>query len=173
MDHDSMRFRRLSLALLLIASLGTGCVSRNVETIADEEAASMPAPPAPLSPDERAAAAVAAPGFTGAARAADEVTTVPAGILYIIVRVAGREGGPPLAVKRLPGELPAEFTITSDDSMIPGTPLVDAMDVTVRLDQDGDAWSNQAGDLVGSVGGVAIGDAIDVVLTYADATSDQ
>ena len=168
-----MRSRSPLLVLSLVTGLAAGCVSRNVETISDDEASAMPAPAAPLSPDERAAATAAAPGFTGVARAADGVTSVPAGVLYVIVRVAGREGGPPLAVKRLPGELPAEFTVTSDDSMIPGTPLVDAMDVIVRLDQDGDAWSNQEGDLVGQVGPIGIGDTIDVVLDYTAEPSDQ
>ena len=130
----------------------------------------MASPPAPQTSAPDAAAVVAEPGFTVIARASADVAAIPDGILYVIVRVAGREGGPPLAVKRLPADLPVEFTVTAADAMVPGTPLVDAMDVTVRLDQDGDALSRQAGDLTGTVGSVAIGDTIEIVLTSTDPT---
>lgn len=160
--------------MLLVTAMTIGCVSRNVENINAEEAAAMPSPPAPLTSEDRTIAAVVAePGFNVSVRVGADVAVVPEGILYVIVRVAGREGGPPLAVKRLPADLPAKFTVTSADSMIPGTPLVDAMEVTVRLDQDGDAWSHQAGDLTGTVGPVAVGDTIEIILTPADPTSVQ
>lgn len=169
-----MRTLRPFIMLALVTTMTMSCVSRNVENINAEEAAAMPAPPAPLTPEERTTAAVVAePGFNVSVSVGADVATVPEGILYVIVRVAGRKGGPPLAVKRLPGDLPAEFTVTAADSMVPGTPLVDAMDVTVRLDQDGDAWSNQAGDLTGTVGSVAVGDTIEIILTPADLTSAQ
>jgi len=161
------------MTLALVAAMTAGCVSRNVETISAEDAAAMALPPAPLASEDRAAAVVVEPGFTVIARAGADVATIPEGILYVIVRVAGREGGPPLAVKRLPGDLQAEVTVTAADSMIPGTPLVEAMDVTVHLDQDGDAWSNQAGDLAGTAGPVAVGDTIEIVLTPTDLTPVQ
>lgn len=167
-----MRTSRL-VALIAILLVGVACVSRNVEDISAEEAAGMAVPPAPLSPEERAAAVVAEPGVTGTISVADGVANVPDGVLFVIVRVAGREGGPPLAVKRLSAELPAEFTITSADSMIPGTPLVDAMDVSVRLDQDGDAWSEQPGDLAGSVGPVSVGDTVAIVLEPAAPSTSE
>jgi protein-disulfide isomerase len=160
-----LRSIRSLLILAAAALLAAGCVSRNVESIDSDEAATLPSPPAPLTAEERAAEAPAGPGFTGVVRLAEDIVSAPEGVLYIIVRVAGREGGPPLAVKRLPVDLPAEFSVTSADSMIPGTPLVDAMDVTVRVDQDGDAWTDEEGDLEGTVGAVALGDAIEVVLT--------
>lgn len=159
-----MRARPLSVLLILIVALGSACVSRNVESIDREEAAGMEAPPEPLSAEERANRVIADPGFTGSIRLADDVAAAPEGVLYVIVRVAGRAGGPPLAVKRLPVELPVDFVVTSADSMIPGTPLVDGMDVTVRVDQDGDAFTVQPGDLQGMVGPVSIGDEIEVVL---------
>jgi len=162
-----VRSQRLLLTAALTTALLSGCVSRNVESIGSEEAAGLPAPPEPLSAEERAAAIPADPGFTGTVRLGDDVAAAPEGVLYIIVRVAGRDGGPPLAVKRLPVALPTEFEVTSADSMIPGTPLVDAMDVTIRVDQDGDAWTNEEGDLEGAVTGVGIGDVIEVVLAPA------
>jgi len=133
----------------------------------------MASPPAPLASEEGVAAVVDEPGFNVSVKVGADVSTIPEGILYVIVRVAGRAGGPPLAVKRLPADLPVEFTVTAADSMVPGTPLVDAMDVTVRLDQDGDAWSNQAGDLSGTIGPVAVGDTIEIVLTPTDLTPAQ
>jgi hypothetical protein len=159
-----LRARPLSVFVILIAALGTACVSRNVENIDREEAASMATPPEPLTAEERANRVISDPGFTGSVRLGDDVTSAPDGVLYVIVRVAGRAGGPPLAVKRLPVELPTDFVVTSADSMIPGTPLVDGMDVTVRVDQDGDAFTVQPGDLQGTVGPVSVGDEIEVVL---------
>ena len=159
-----MRALRLPILLILVAALGAGCISRNVESIDRDEAASMETPPEPLTAEERANRVIADPGFTGSVRLGDDVTEAPPGVLYVIVRVAGRAGGPPLAVKRLPVELPADFTVTSAASMIPGTPLVDGMDVIVRVDQDGDAFTVQPGDLQGTVGPVSIGDEIEVVL---------
>ncbi|NKB86893.1 MAG: hypothetical protein GKS06_01555 [Acidobacteria bacterium] len=159
-----MRSRRLYFFAIILLVTAVSCVSRNVERIDDEEAAQMEAPPEPLSAEERANRVVADPGFTGSVRLGDEIASAPDGVLYVIVRVAGRAGGPPLAVKRLPVELPTDFVVTSADSMIPGTPLVDGMDVTIRVDQDGDAFTVQPGDLQGSVGPVAIGDTIEIVL---------
>lgn len=168
-----MRSLRSFLTLAVAVAMTAGCVSRNVETISAEEAAAMESPPAPLTSQDRAAAVVAEPGFTIIASVSEDVSTVPDGVLYVIVRVAGREGGPPLAVKRLPPDLPVEFSVTAADAMVPGTPLVDAMDVTVRLDQDGDAWSNQDGDLAATVGPVAVGDTIEMVLTPTDTAPAQ
>ena len=168
-----MRTLRPLMTIAFAAAVVVGCVSRNVETISAEAAAAMAPPPAPLTSEDRAAAVIAEPGFTVIARVDPDVQTIPDGVLYVIVRVAGRVGGPPLAVKRLPADLPAEVRVTAADSMIPGTPLVAAMDVTVRLDQDGDAWSNQAGDLAGTAGPVAVGDTVEIILTLTDLTPAQ
>jgi len=156
------------MMLAIATAMMTSCVSRNVETISEEDAAAMASPSAPVASAAATAEVVAEPGFNVVVSVGAEVSTIPNGILYVIVRVAGRAGGPPLAVKRLPAEFPAEFRVTAADSMVPGTPLVPAMDLTVRLDQDGDAMSKQEGDLMGTVGPVAIGDTIEVVLVPID-----
>jgi len=161
------------MTLTLTVAMMASCVSRNVETISAEEAAAMPLPSTPSTSEGSTAAVVAEPGFTVIASVSADVSTIPDGILYVIVRVAGRAGGPPMALKRMPGDLPVEFTVTAADSMVPGTPLVDAMDVTVRLDQDGDAWSNQEGDLTATVGSVAVGDTVEIVLALADPTPER
>jgi len=168
-----MRTLRPVIMLALVTLMTASCVSRNVETISAEDAGAMASPPAPTTSEGSSAPVVAEPGFNVSVSVGEDVATVPEGILYVIVRVAGRAGGPPLAVKRMPADLPVEFTVTAADSMVPGTPLVPAMDVTVRLDQDGDAWSNQEGDLSGTVGPVAVGDSVEVVLTTTDAAPAQ
>lgn len=160
------------MLLVIAATMIGGCFSRNVESLSEEDDAAPAASSAPAparAPEQQAAPAADEPSIAVTVTVGDDVETVPQGVLYVIVRVAGRAGGPPLAVKRLPADLPAEFTVTSADAMIAGTPLVPSMDVTVRLDQDGDALSTQAGDLSGAVGSVGIGDAIQVVLSPAEA----
>lgn len=154
-------------ALFLVAALAGGCVSRNVEPISDEEAATMPPPPAPQAQSRAGpAASTAATRVSGvveldaelADRAPENAT------LYLILRVAGREGGAPLAVQQVPNPgLPFAFEITDRDAMIPGTPLVGEMSLTARLDQDGDAFTTSAGDLRGQTSPVVAGDSNVVV----------
>jgi len=73
--------------------------------------------------------------------------TVPEGaILFVIVREAGLESGPPSAVKRLPAtNFPITVTITEKDSMagegLPGLVRIDA-----RVDRDGDPLSKDPQD---------------------------
>lgn len=162
----------LALVAACVIVTGTACVSRNVERISAEERASIAPPPEPNSQAERAASAAAIPGIDGTVvMAADLAGPAPPGVLYIIVRVAGRAQGPPLAVKQLSGELPAEFRISEADAMIPGTPLVGDLDVIVRLDQDGNAFSRQDGDLEGRAGPVQVGGRVQIVL-YPTATAE-
>ncbi len=163
--------RLLPLLLLSAVVAWAGCVSRNVETIDREEASAIPAPPAPLAPGARASVA-APPGVEGTVSVDPAVGVVPGGVLYIIVRVSGRDGGPPLAVKPLPAEVPMSFTISEADSMIPGTPLVGDLDIIARLDQDGDAFSRQDGDLEGRAGPVRVGGTVDIVLRPSAAAAE-
>ena len=158
----------VSLALLLA---GAGCVSRNVESIGREEAASIPPPPPPPSLDG-GAQLVASAGISGTiVLSPDHTDAVPDGVIYVVVRVAGRTGGAPLAVKQLPTTLPAQFVITERDAMIPGTPLTGDLDVIARLDQDGDALSRQPGDLEGRVGPAQVGDTVEIRLQTAAGSS--
>lgn len=168
MIRPGIRTRMLLCLSLALAAAGPACVSRNVESIDSEEAASMPPPPAPVDPAGRPAVETEVPGIDGTVSAAEGVA-VPPGVLYVIVRVSGREGGPPLAVKQLSAELPATFRVTEADSMVPGTPLVGDLDVIARLDQDGNAFSTQPGDLEGRDGPVQAGGTVEIVLTPASA----
>jgi len=159
------------LAVMVVAALlaAPGCVQRNVESISSDEAAAIPAPPAP-----QAAGQPSAGGATDAAttRISGVIEVEPSlagdipanGRLYLIVRVAGREGGAPLAVQQQPlPSFPYAFEITERDSMIEGTPLIGEMSITARIDQDGDAFTATPGDLAGEISPVVAGDS-DVVL---------
>jgi hypothetical protein len=73
--------------------------------------------------------------------------------LFVVVKrvdAAGNPTGTPLAVDKLTwnnGDL--AFELTEKQAMIGGTELVGDVVVTVRYDQDGDALSKEAGDIVG------------------------
>jgi hypothetical protein len=108
----------------------------------------MPAPPAREGGDAEAATIHGRieldPGLGG---------SVPAGAtLFIIARNAGAAGGPPLAVRRIANpELPLDFEIGPQHAMIQGMPFAGQIQITVRLDGDGDAMTRRAGDLAGEV----------------------
>jgi tetratricopeptide (TPR) repeat protein len=71
---------------------------------------------------------------------------VSGGVLFVIVREAGVEGGPPLAVQRLiPRSLPLRFAIGEDDSMT-GDALPEEVLVEARLDADGDPATRPSTD---------------------------
>jgi hypothetical protein len=151
-----------ALALVLPLAAAGGCVERNIERIGSEEAASIPPPPAPqASPSQGAAAEMATTRLVGSVELDDKLAgAVPANAtLYLIVRVAGREGGPPLAVQQVRSpEFPYDFSISERDAMIAGTPLIGEMTLLARLDQDGDAFTTTPGDLLGQTSPVVAGD---------------
>ena len=164
------------LWIMIVAALvaGQGCVSRNVEDIGSDEAAAIPAP----QPTQGAAGAstAAPPSSTGQTRisgtvevAAELAAQVPANAtLFLVVRIAGRDGGPPLAVQRHSSpSFPLEFVISENDSMVPNTPLVGELMISARIDLDGNAATSTAGDLTGTVGPVQAGNTGVVLLISA------
>jgi hypothetical protein len=71
----------------------------------------------------------------------------------LFISVRSQEGGPPLAAKRLDQQvLPYSFEISAADRIAMGgmRPFEGEVEVTVRIDQDGDPLSRQDGDLSGS-----------------------
>ena len=73
-------------------------------------------------------------------------------VLFVIARKAGAAGGPPLAVVRTPGPaFPAEFDIGQANVMIPGLRFEGPLDLTARLDADGNAMTRMAGDFGGAL----------------------
>jgi hypothetical protein len=162
--------------VVALSVLGVGCVQRNVERISSEEAASIPAPAPPQAGGQQAGATeVSATRVSGVIEVAAELAaSVPSNAtLYLIVRVAGRATGAPLAVQQIPvPSFPYRFEITERDSMIEGTPLIGEMSITARIDQDGDAFTTTPGDLSGQTSPVVAGDSDIVVMLEERAAGD-
>jgi cytochrome c-type biogenesis protein CcmH len=76
----------------------------------------------------------------------------PAGaVLFLIARTAA--AGPPLAVKRIEApRFPLDFEIGPADRMLQSVPFTGAMQLSARLDTDGNATSRTPGDLLGAAG---------------------
>jgi hypothetical protein len=74
----------------------------------------------------------------------------PAGAVLFVIARRGSPG-PPLAVKRIESpRLPLDFEIGPDDRMIQSMPFAGPVQLTARLDADGNATSRSPGDLQGS-----------------------
>lgn len=70
------------------------------------------------------------------------------GVLFVFVRQAGATGGPPLAVQRIPSPtFPLEFAIGPQDAMLAGGPFPERVTLEARLDADGNAMTEEHGDL--------------------------
>ena len=133
-------------------------------TLEDDPHASLPPPGGSAStaapPIERAAP-LSSPRAVGGRLDLDPALRgeVAGGVLFVVVREAGVETGPPLAVKRLvPSSFPVRFEIGEADSMT-GEPLPDAVLVDARLDADGDPASRPPSDPRARVDSVALGTA--------------
>jgi cytochrome c-type biogenesis protein CcmH len=67
--------------------------------------------------------------------------------LFVIARPAGVPGGPPLAVLRTVSPAwPLDFEIGQANVMVPGRRFEGSIDLSARLDSDGDAMTRDAGD---------------------------
>jgi hypothetical protein len=84
--------------------------------------------------------------------APDLVGRVPPGaVLYVVARTA--QGGPPLAVVRVPNpSFPMRFSIGPDDRMNQSMPFAGELLITARVDGDGNAMTRNPGDLQGASG---------------------
>jgi cytochrome c-type biogenesis protein CcmH len=81
----------------------------------------------------------------------------PNALLFVTVRAAGTEGGPPVAVKRLPASgFPLRFAIGPADSMM-GAELPPKLKIEARVDSDGDPLSRSPSDPSARLDGVASG----------------
>ena len=78
--------------------------------------------------------------------------SLPAGaMLFVIARPAGVTGGPPLAVLRIPSpHFPLPFEIGPANVMIPSMRFQGDIEITARLDSDGNAMTRTPGDLSGA-----------------------
>lgn len=95
--------------------------------------------------------------LSGTVAAKDGLKVPENATLFVMGRVADRPG-PPVLVKRFhPVVLPLEFALTGQDQMMQGMPVPENLQLSARLDQDGDAISKTPGDLTGVVASVARG----------------
>jgi hypothetical protein len=70
------------------------------------------------------------------------------GVLFLFVRPAGASGGPPLAAQRIPSpSFPLEFAIGPQDAMMDAGPFPERVTIEARLDGDGNAMTEEPGDL--------------------------
>ena len=65
-----------------------------------------------------------------------------------------------LAAQRLQAdEFPLSFSLSARDAMVPGTAFEGAVNISVRVDKDGDPLTRQRGDVYGQATGVQVGTA--------------
>ena len=70
--------------------------------------------------------------------------------LFIIARPAGSPAGPPLAVKKIDKpSFPLRYSLGQENVMVQGTLFAGKINISVRLDKDGNPTTRGAGDLTG------------------------
>jgi cytochrome c-type biogenesis protein CcmH/NrfF/tetratricopeptide (TPR) repeat protein len=70
--------------------------------------------------------------------------------LFIIARSAGAGAGPPLAVKKIERPtFPLAYSLGADNVMIPGGSFAGKINISARLDKDGNPMTREAGNLSG------------------------
>lgn len=75
----------------------------------------------------------------------------PGAVLFVVARTA--QSGPPLAVVRIADpSFPLRFSIGPSDRMIQSVPFAGEIQLSARVDADGDAMTRNPGDLRGSSG---------------------
>ncbi len=131
-----------------------------------------PPPPRGARPVAGAAPAEAAKAepIRGQVRVAEALREQlrPDAVLFIIARVGA--AGPPLAVKRIQSpRFPLQFSIGPDDRMIATLPFQGVLQLTARLDADGDAISRDPGDLQGRAEGTYSPGASNVTIVLDEA----
>ena len=78
----------------------------------------------------------------------DAPTGAGGGVLFLFVRPAGATGGPPLAVQRIPSPtFPLAFAIGPQDAMVASGAFPERVTLEARLDGDGNAMTEEPGDL--------------------------
>ena len=104
----------------------------------------------PDLPGDIAAGGGSGAPITGTVALAPELAgrTPADAVLFIIAR---RGAGPPLAVKRVAQpKFPLDYSIGPDDRMIESMPFAGPIELTARIDGDGNATSRSPGDVMGT-----------------------
>jgi cytochrome c-type biogenesis protein CcmH len=74
----------------------------------------------------------------------------PNAALFIVARPATGAGGPPLAVKKIDRPtFPVDYTLSQDNVMMQSLPFTGKINITVRLDKDGNPVTRTPGDMTG------------------------
>ena len=74
----------------------------------------------------------------------------PNAALFIIARPAAGAGGPPLAVKKIDKPtFPLTYSLGQENVMMQGTPFTGKINITVRVDKDGNPTTRGTGDMTG------------------------
>jgi hypothetical protein len=109
---------------------------------------------APASDAPAAADAAEGPPVSGVIRVADGDQPLPGAILFITARASAMGGkGPPLAVERVARpSFPYAFELGAGDRMIQEMPWQGPLDISARLDSDGNAMTKGPGDLTSGPG---------------------
>lgn len=94
-----------------------------------------------------------APKISGTIALAEGANPPKGAVLFVMARSG--PSGPPVAVVRLePTAFPMPFELTEANTMMAGTPFAGALNISARLDTDGDAMSKAPTDLVGESSGI-------------------
>jgi cytochrome c-type biogenesis protein CcmH len=74
----------------------------------------------------------------------------PNAALFIIARPATGAGGPPLAVKKIDRPtFPLDYMLSQDNVMMQGMPFTGKINITARIDKDGNPVTRTPGDMTG------------------------
>ncbi len=126
---------------------------RGAEIAAREQSPpELPAPPGGRAPGVQPAGS--AEPIRGTIRVADALAErLPDGAVLFIIARRG-EAGPPLAVRRVAApRFPLEFRLGPEDRMIQALPFSGPLQLSARLDSDGNATTRTPGDLQGAAEG--------------------
>jgi cytochrome c-type biogenesis protein CcmH len=97
-------------------------------------------------------------------------TLDPNAALFIIARPASGAAGPPLAVKKIDKpSFPLTYSLGQENVMMQGTPFAGKINLTARLDKDGNAMTRETGNLLGEYGN----NPVDVGSQNVDIVLDQ
>lgn len=145
--------KALALLLPLLAAIACNDHQKAPDDV-PLNAATPPGPAPAMAPGAAAPApAVNGPYVSGTIALADSVKDkAPKGAtLFIMARIEGMTAGPPVLVKRVNDvSLPYTFALEQGDLMMQAAALPERLSLQARLDQDGDAMSKVAGDIVGA-----------------------
>ncbi len=156
--HFDLELPALPALVCLLGLLAAGCKESPPPAPppapASPHAAGLPAghPPIPKAPRAPGSVSDAGPATVvakGTVALAEGAAPAANATLFLAARAAGSGGkGPPILVKRYAAPaLPLAFELTSADRMMPGAALPASLEITARLDADGDATSRGPGDL--------------------------